>query len=118
MRKDEMRVVRHKRVRSKVQGTSECPRLSVFRSNKHIYAQVIDDSRGTTIVSASTMDKARKAAEVKTTTVETAFSVGENLAAKAREKGVTAVRFDRGGYKFHGQVKALADGARKGGLTF
>jgi len=90
----------------------------VFRSNKHIYAQVIDDTRGATIVSASTMDKASKNSDVKTTTVENAFSVGETLAAKAREKGVSVVRFDRGGYKFHGQVKALADGARKGGLTF
>jgi len=117
-RKEEMRVIRHKRVRARVDGTTERPRLSVFRSNKHIYAQLIDDARGATIASASTMSKSLKSTDAKVKVMEAAFAVGEKIASQAKEKGISAVRFDRGGYKFHGQVKALADGARKGGLTF
>ncbi|MEK7659470.1 MAG: 50S ribosomal protein L18 [Patescibacteria group bacterium] len=102
-RKNKIR--RHKRVRALVKGTQVRPRLSVFRSNKRIYAQLIDDSRGTILLSVS---------DIKTS----ASKVGENLAKKAIEKGIDSVVFDRGGYKYHGRVKALAEGARQGGLKF
>ena len=109
------RMHRHKRVRGKISGTAECPRLNVFRSTSHIYAQLIDDVAGVTLVSASTVGKdfkdygGNKAA---------AFKVGEALAAEAVKKGVKEVVFDRGGYLYHGRVKELAEGARKGGLEF
>ncbi len=102
-----------KGIRTKISGTSERPRLSVFKSNRSIYAQLIDDLQGRTIASASSKDL-----EVANATIDTAKTVGGKLAEKAKEAGVSAVVFDRNGYKYHGQVKALADGAREGGLNF
>ena len=99
------RVRRHARVRKNISGTAERPRLNVFRSAKHIYAQVIDDVKGVTLVSASSMDKEFE-------------GYGGNVAKKAIEKGITEVVFDRGGYVYHGRVAALAEGAREGGLEF
>ena len=114
--KNEKRLARHARVRKHISGTPERPRLCVFKSSKNIYAQVIDDTTGTTIVSASTLDKdievengGNKAA---------AKVVGESVAKKALEKGISEVAFDRGGFLFHGRVKELADGAREAGLKF
>ena len=106
---------RHKRVRTKVSGTAECPRLCVFRSNANIYAQVIDDTKGVTLVQASTLDK-----EVKTkhSNKEAAKEVGTLIAKRAIEKNIKTVVFDRGGYIYHGVVKELADAAREGGLNF
>jgi len=106
---------RHKRVRSKVVGTPERPRLNVFRSEKHIYAQVIDDSKGITLCSASSVEKAFDGSG---SNKEAARKVGKTLAQRAKEKGVESVVFDRGGYIYHGRVKELADAAREGGLTF
>ena len=106
---------RHQRVRNKISGTAECPRLNVFRSLQHIYAQLIDDVQGVTLVSASTVEKdfeeygGNKSA---------AHKVGEMLAKRAADKGITDVVFDRGGYIYHGRVKELAEGAREGGLKF
>ena len=107
---------RHSRVRRKISGTAARPRLNVYRSNKHIYAQLIDDVSGVTIASASTMDK-DFGLEAKADT-EAATKVGELIANKAGEKNVKSVVFDRGGYLFHGRVKALADSARENGLEF
>lgn len=110
---------RQVRVRSKVYGTSERPRLNVFRSANHIYAQVIDDDKGHTLVAASTVDKAAKptfSTEMKK--VEEAKAVGQLVAQRAKEAGITKVVFDRAGYIYHGRIKALADGAREGGLEF
>ena len=106
------RRARHRRLRQRLQGTSERPRLNVFRSARHTYAQVIDDGAGHTLAAASTheVSKAAKA--------EAAREVGKLVADRAREKGVTSVVFDRGGYQFHGRVQQLAEGAREGGLTF
>ena len=123
-RKNRMR--RHKRVRAVVKGTSERPRLSVFRSASHIYAQLIDDAKGVTLFSASDAkgvrvkpsSRGRVEGKVKDKKITVAFTVGETLAKKALEKGIDKVVFDRGGYKYHGRVKALADGARAGGLNF
>ena len=116
----EARERRHQRVRARVTGTPERPRLNVYRSLEHIYAQVIDDTVGHTLVSASTLD-----AEVKKEVgkdgqakVNEAKIVGQILAARAKNAGISAVVFDRGGNKYHGRVKALADGAREGGLDF
>ena len=111
--KNVARLRRHKRVRGKISGTAERPRLDVFRSNMHIYAQIIDDEQGVTLVSASTMDKDFNG---NGGNVEAAAEIGKKVAAKALEKGITEVVFDRGGYVYHGRVKALADGAREGGL--
>ena len=108
------RLRRHARVRRKISGTAECPRLNVFRSSKHIYAQIIDDLAGTTLVSASTMDKDFTEYGGN---VEAAKAIGVKIAQKAIEKGITEVVFDRGGYIYHGRVKALAEGAREGGLV-
>lgn len=102
-----------KGIRRKISGTSERPRLSVFKSNKSIYAQLIDDLKGHTIAAASS-----KELEGANATIGSAKTVGSKLAEKAKEAGVTAVVFDRNGYKYHGQVKALAEGAREGGLNF
>ena len=107
------RLQRHKRVRGKISGTEACPRLCVYRSLKNIYAQIIDDEQGVTLVSASTMDKDFNGFGGN---VEAAAEIGKKVAAKALEKGITEVVFDRGGYVYHGRVKALADGAREGGL--
>lgn len=114
--KNESRKKRHGRVRARVTGTTERPRLNVFRSNKNIYAQLIDDSQGTTLASASTVDK-ELALEV-TSNTEAAAKVGELIAKRAKDSGCTSVVFDRGGYLFHGRVKALADAAREAGLEF
>ena len=106
---------RHFRVRKSVQGTETKPRLAVFRSNKYIYAQIIDDDSGSTIASASSKESAVKG---KTLTVDTATEVGTLVGARAKDAGVSAVAFDRGGFKYHGRIKALADAARKSGLKF
>jgi len=105
---------RHKRIRSKIKGTGKIPRLCVFRSNKHIYGQLIDDEKGRTLLVAS--DKELKKSSGKKTDI--ANQIGQLLAKKAIEKKVEKVVFDRGGYKYHGKIKALAEGARKGGLKF
>jgi len=110
------RVRRHERVRKTVEGSQERPRLAVYRSLSHIYAQVIDDSRGHTLAAASDVDKALKAGKGNKT--ERAKAVGAALAKKALDAGVTQVVFDRGGNRYHGRVKALADGARESGLKF
>ena len=119
--RNEARRRRHTRVRQKIVGTSNVPRLCVFRSLKHIYAQIIDDDAGQTLVSASTLDKDVRAelAELEgQSKMEQAKVVGRRLAEKALSKGVKKVVFDRGGYVYHGRVKALADASRKGGLVF
>jgi len=114
----ESRARRHFRVRKKVYGTPERPRLNVFRSDKHIYAQVIDDTEGHTLAAASTVDS-ELAGKVKgKTKTEQAKLVGELVARRAQEKGIKAVVFDRGGYKYHGRIQALADAAREAGLEF
>lgn len=111
-KKQEKRIRLKKKIRAKISGTKECPRFSVFRSNTHIYAQLIDDTKGVTIVSASDMD-------VKTgTKTERATSVGEKIAKDGASKGIKSCVFDRNGFKYTGRVKALADGARAGGLKF
>ena len=113
--KNDARKVRHERVRSKIVGTSEMPRLCVFRSNTNIYAQIIDDEKGITLVSASSLDKELN---LKNNNIETATKVGESLAKKAKKAGIKTVVFDRGGYMYHGKVKALAEAARSNGLEF
>ncbi len=112
------RQVRHLRVRKKVVGTSERPRLNVFRSNRHIYAQIIDDTVGNTLVAASTMDPEVREKLANGGNAEAAKAVGELLARRAKDKGIVSVVFDRGGYLYHGRVAALAEGARVGGLDF
>lgn len=109
------RLKRHKRVRAKISGTPACPRLNVFRSLNHIYAQIIDDVKGVTLVAASTVDKDIDGYGGNT---EAAKKVGLSIAKKAADKGITEVVFDRGGYLYHGRVKELAEGAREGGLKF
>ena len=111
--KNEARLRRHRRVRGKISGTAERPRLAVFRSSKHIYAQIIDDVAGVTLVSASTMEKGFEGFGGN---VEAAGKVGRMIAEKALAKGIKTVVFDRGGFVYHGRVKALAEGAREGGL--
>ncbi len=112
------RLRRHRRVRGRVAGVGERPRLNVFRSNQHIYAQVIDDTRGHTLVSASTIDPEVRAQVAGKTKTEAARIVGQVVARRAKEAGITTVVFDRGGWLYHGRVKALAEGAREGGLEF
>jgi large subunit ribosomal protein L18 len=112
------RLRRHSRVRKYVVGMSERPRLNVFRSLRHIYAQVIDDSQGRTLVSASTVDPQVEAQLQGLTKIEQARVVGKVLAERALSQGIQRVVFDRGGYKYHGRVKALADAVREGGLEF
>lgn len=107
------RGIRHNRVRAKIFGTRQRPRLSVFRSGKNIYAQIIDDSAGRTLVEASSLKLSAKAKKT-----ETSRAVGSALAQAALPKNIISVVFDRGGYKYHGRVKALAEGAREGGLKF
>jgi len=109
---------RQERVRKKVLGTDARPRVCVFRSNKHIYAQVISDNQGKTLVSVSTLSQALAEAAKQTKGVETAKQVGLALAKVCKEKNITKVVFDRNGFLFHGRVKAVADGAREGGLDF
>ena len=113
--KNAMRLKRHVRVRGKVSGTPERPRLNVFRSNANIYAQIIDDVNGVTLVSANTLEKEFEGA---TGNCEAAKKVGAVLAERAKAKGIEVVIFDRGGYIFHGRVAALAEGARENGLQF
>ena len=112
------RAKRHARVRAKISGTPERPRLNVFRSTKHIYAQIIDDTVGKTLVSASTLQKDVKAELENTDDVQAAAKVGTVIGKKAVEAGIESVVFDRGGYIYHGKVKALADAAREAGLKF
>lgn len=112
------RVHKHKRLRFKINGTTEKPRLSVFKSGKHIYAQVIDDTKGQTIVAASTLEKEIGAKVENTSNIEAAKTVGEILGKRAVEMGVQEVVFDRGGFVYHGKIKALADAAREAGLNF
>ena len=114
--RNEARIRRHTRVRKKVRGTAARPRLAVFRSNKHIYAQLIDDDRGVTVASASTMEAEARAGA--TGTVDAAKEVGLRLGARAKAAGVATVVFDRGGFRFHGRVAAVAEGARSVGLEF
>ncbi|GGE84243.1 50S ribosomal protein L18 [Priestia taiwanensis] len=114
--KNAVRKKRHGRVRAKLSGTAQRPRLNVFRSNQHIYAQVIDDVNGLTLASASTMDK--EVSLDATSNVAAATAVGTLVAKRAVEKGVKEVVFDRGGYLYHGRVKALAEAAREAGLEF
>lgn len=109
------RLKRHKRVRGKISGTPEMPRLNVFRSEANIYAQVIDDVNGVTLASASSLDKA---IEGYGGNIAAATAVGKLVAERAKAKGIETVVFDRGGYLYHGRVKALAEGAREGGLKF
>ena len=128
--KNEIRARIHKRIRNRLQGTAERPRLAVFRSVAHIYAQVIDDSQGKTLVSASSVDKGAKPAKAAKAAkgakaartgggnVAAAKSIGKLVAERAKEKGIKKVVFDRGGYQYHGRVKALADAARAAGLEF
>lgn len=112
------RAQKHYRMRKNIAGTTERPRLAVFRSNKHIYAQIIDDEKQVTIAQASTVDKEVKGQVEFTDTVEAAKAVGEAVAKRAMEKGVESVVFDRGGFLYHGKIQALADAAREAGLKF
>lgn len=112
------RVKRHYRIRNKVNGTAQQPRLAVFRSNKHIYAQIIDDVAQSTLVSASTMEAEVASKVESTSTVEAAKIVGETIAKKALDKGITEIVFDRGGFVYHGKIQALAEAAREAGLQF
>lgn len=112
--KNKLRLKRHRRIRGKISGTAERPRLSIFRSNKNIYAQLIDDVAGVTLASASTLDENVSGA----TKVEQAAAVGKAIAEAAKAKNISAVVFDRSGYLYHGRVQALADAARENGLDF
>ena len=112
--RNELRKVRHARVRNKVKGTNECPRLNVFRSNSNIFAQIIDDEKGVTLVSSSSVELKIKNGG----NAEGAKLVGKDIAEKAKKSGITKVVFDRGGYQYHGRVEALADAARENGLEF
>ena len=116
--RSEIRVKKHMRVRNRLSGTAERPRLAVFRSNNHMYAQIIDDTVGNTLVEASTAEKAVKAELEKTNDVVAAAYVGKVIAERALEKGIKAVIFDRGGFVYHGKIQALADAAREAGLEF
>ncbi|MDY0360542.1 MAG: 50S ribosomal protein L18 [Desulforegulaceae bacterium] len=111
------RYKRKVRIRKKIAGTAECPRLSVFRSARHIYAQIVDDSKGLTLVSASTLDKELKGSEFENKTAA-AVKIGKLVAERAKARGIEKVVFDRNGYIYHGRVKALSEGAREAGLNF
>ena len=112
------RLKRKKRIRKKITGTPQRPRLSVFRSAKHIYAQVIDDSKGQTLASASTLEQALTSSEEFENKIAKAVYVGKKVAERAQEKGIKTVIFDRNGFLYHGRVKAVSDGAREAGLKF
>ena len=116
--RQKVREKKHYRLRNHLSGTAQRPRLAVFRSNNHMYAQIIDDTVGNTLVSASTLQKDVKAELEKTNNVEAAAYLGTVIAKKALEKGITTVVFDRGGFIYHGKIKALADAAREAGLNF
>ncbi|HBV66915.1 MAG TPA: 50S ribosomal protein L18, partial [Clostridiales bacterium] len=111
--KNQKRIERHHSIRNKIEGTPERPRLNVFKSSKHIYAQVIDDATGTTIASASTLDKEIIAQAAELNKSDAAKLVGKAVGERAKNKGINAVVFDRGGYLYHGRVKSLAEGARE-----
>lgn len=116
--RSEIRVKKHMKIRNRFSGTAERPRLAVFRSNNHMYAQIIDDTVGKTLVAASTLDKDVKAELEKTNDVAAAAKLGTVIAKKALEKGITTVVYDRGGFVYQGKVKALAEAAREAGLEF
>ena len=116
--RQEVREKKHRRMRNRINGTPDMPRLAVFRSNNHMYAQIIDDTVGNTLVAASTTEKDVRAALEKTNDLDAAAYVGDLVAKRALDKGITKVVFDRGGYVYHGKVAALADAARKAGLQF
>ena len=116
--RSEVRVNKHRKLRNRFSGTAERPRLAVFRSNNHMYAQIIDDSVGNTIVAASTVEKSIKEALEQTDNVDAAAYVGKVVAERALEKGIKTVVFDRGGFIYQGKVQALADAAREAGLEF
>lgn len=118
--KNKKRQRRRERIRSKIKGTAECPRLSVWRSHLHLYAQLIDDDKGATLISVHSREvkSEEKKGKAAKKPVEISFVLGEKLAAKAKDKKIKRVVFDRGGYKYHGRVKAVAEGARTGGLEF
>lgn len=111
--KNDVRKIRHERVRNKIVGTTECPRLCVYRSNSNIYAQIIDDEKGITLVSSNSLEL-----KLKNVNIEAAKKVGESIAKKATKAGIKNVVFDRGGYLYHGRVQALAEAARENGLEF
>ena len=113
-----LREKKHMRLRNRLSGTAERPRLAVFRSNNHTYAQIIDDTVGNTLVAASTLEKEIKAELKKTNDVDAAAYVGKIVAKRAMEKGITEVVFDRGGFLYHGKIEALAEAAREAGLVF
>ena len=116
--RSEVRINKHRKLRNRFSGTAERPRLAVFRSNNHMYAQIIDDTVGTTLVSASTVQKDVKAELEKTNNVDAAAYLGTVIAKRAIEKGINTVVFDRGGFIYQGKIKALADAAREAGLEF
>ncbi len=116
--RQEVRVKKHKRLRNRFSGTAERPRLAVFRSNNHMYAQIIDDTVGNTLVAASTLEKDVKAELEKTNNVDAAAYLGKVIAQKALDKGIKNVVFDRGGFIYQGKIAALADAAREAGLEF
>ena len=116
--KNKIRKRKHVRVRKKISGTSECPRLCVYRSNAHIYAQIIDDETQTTLASASTLDKEIKGSVSVGSNIEAAKAVGKLIAERAAAKDIKVVVFDRSGYLYHGRVQALAEAAREAGLEF
>ena len=116
--RSEIRIKKHNRMRNRFSGTAERPRLSVFRSNNHMYAQIIDDTVGNTLVSASTLEKDVKAELEKTNNVDAAAYLGTVIAKRAIEKGIKTVVFDRGGFIYQGKIQALADAAREAGLEF
>ena len=114
----EIREKKHRRQRSYISGTAQCPRLAVFRSNKHMYAQIVDDVAGKTLVSASTLQADVKAGLQSTDNIEAAAAVGKAIGEKAVQAGIKEVVFDRGGFLYHGKIQALADAAREAGLEF
>jgi len=116
--KEDIRARIHRRIRKRMSGTPERPRLAVFRSQSHIYAQLIDDDAGRTLCSASSLDKELKGDAKRGADVDSAKKVGQLIASRAKEKGIEAVVFDRGGFQYHGRIKALADAARESGLKF
>ena len=116
--KAQKRIRRHRKVRSRIVGTASVPRLSVYRSNAHIYAQLIDDVKGATLAAASSLEKTMREGAKTGADIAAAKAVGKLIAERAKEKGIKDVVFDRGGYLYHGRIKALADAAREGGLNF
>jgi large subunit ribosomal protein L18 len=116
--RQEVRVKKHMKIRNRFSGTAECPRLAVYRSNNHMYAQIIDDTEGKTLVAASTVEKDVKGAVEKTNNVDAAAYLGTTIAKRAIEKGIKEVVFDRGGFIYQGKIKALAEAAREAGLEF